>query len=77
VNPNEYRDFWVGCDSATGHVAAGYGNIPGEDIFMEFVDSNVMIPENMAVMTGWGSEGDWKFPPFDQGIMACDEVPEN
>jgi len=55
VSPNEYRDFWVGVDSSSGHVAAGYGNVPGEDIFMEFVDSNVMIPENMAVMTGWGS----------------------
>jgi hypothetical protein len=55
VSPDEYRDFWVGCDSSSGHVAAGYGSVPGENVFMEFVDSNVMIPENMAVMTGWGS----------------------
>ena len=57
VNANEYRPFWA--QVLNGLVRFGTGNIIGQNVVLQWQDSNPMIPDSIGFMTGWGSTGDW------------------
>ena len=57
VDANEYRPFWA--QVLNGLVRFGTGNIIGQNVVLQWQDSNPMIPDSIGFMTGWGSTGDW------------------
>lgn len=42
-----------------GRIMVSMGETPGENIFMEYTDSELRAVHWVGVMTGWGAEGNW------------------
>ena len=42
-----------------GVITASTGNKPGENVFLTWTDPNPMAVTKFAIMTGWGSRGEW------------------
>jgi hypothetical protein len=42
-------------------IVVSKGDVPMENIYMHYTDPEPVKVNYIAVMTGWGSEGDWEF----------------
>ena len=60
-NANKIRLFWA--QALNGLVGFGKGNIIGENIVLQWIDPNPLIPDFVGFMTGEGSSGDWNVLP--------------
>jgi hypothetical protein len=47
-------------------VVVSMGDTHGVNVLMEWEDPTPIRPNYIAVMTGWGSEGDWEFEPVEE-----------
>jgi len=61
ASKGEFRKFWMSVDSKTKEIAVGRGHNINKYDFMKFTDGSVFEPKGLAVMTGWGSTGEWVF----------------
>lgn len=59
VNCKTYLPFWIGWEN--GIIRVGTGNVVGNGQFMMWNDAGPHDVNYVAVSTGFGSNGDWKF----------------
>ncbi|XP_046564872.1 uncharacterized protein LOC124273641, partial [Haliotis rubra] len=61
LSASHFRDFWISWDS--GVISVGTGTAVGVGSFMSWTDSAPSPVRYIAVSTGWGSTGVWRFAP--------------
>lgn len=72
LNGDQFRDFWVSADAATGRVALGTGDNISANVIMNITDAPPGvrgIPAGFAVMTP-ATFGAWRFPEIEQDADA-------
>ena len=42
-------------------IVVSLGEVAGENVYMQWTDPTPIMVSYIAVMTGWGSSGDWEF----------------
>jgi hypothetical protein len=42
-------------------IVVSLGEVAGENVYMQWTDPTPIRVSYIAVMTGWGSSGDWEF----------------
>ena len=60
LHGNKHRTFWI--KWTDHHIAVGEGSHIGHHQFMEGHSGDVRLVNRISVSTGWGSQGEWKFP---------------
>ncbi len=66
-------DTWVTVTVAFtgGNTVVVYmGDIPGENVFMQWTDPTPKKVNHVAVMTGWGGEGYWEFAKVENPFVV-------
>ncbi|XP_046564874.1 uncharacterized protein LOC124273644 [Haliotis rubra] len=61
LSATRFRDFWISWDS--GVISVGTGTAVGAGRFMSWRDPSPHPVRYIAVSTGWGSTGVWRFEP--------------
>ena len=56
---NVSKPFWISW--ANGEIQVGSGRIVGSDMFMSYVSNSAAVVNYIAVATGFGSSGIWRF----------------
>jgi hypothetical protein len=54
-NTGEIQQYWVKLDKSTGNISCGYGNVPGEDIILEWHDSKFLQSAQYIAFSSWDS----------------------
>lgn len=61
LDPNQSREFWMSVDSSTGDVAMGLGTDISQRRIMSCIDSAVLTPASIGLMTKHGASASWIF----------------